>query len=328
MNSIPPPHRIVHAIAAFGLTVAATCAAAAAYPVKPLRLIVPYPPAGPTDLIARTINVRLAERLGQPVVVDNRAGADAVIGAEIAAHAPADGYTLLVATVTTLVVNPLTKAKLPYDAERDFAPVSMLAAQPYVLAVHPSLPINSVAQLVAYAKANPGKLNFGSANVSGSAHLAAEMLKQLAGIDVLHVPYRGTAPALTDLIAGRVSFMFTGISTARPLAVSGRLRVLAVSTEKRSPAMPEVPTVAEAGVPGYATTGWNSLVAPSGTPRTVVDRLNAVVRAIMNSGEVRERLTQQGIDVEAGTPEDLARFIKAERVRLTKLIAAIGLKPT
>ena len=325
--NIAPLNFIRLTIVAFAMIAPSVPAADRSYPAKPLRMIVPYPAGGPTDLIGRTINGHLTERLGQAVVVDNRAGADAVIGAEIAAHAPPDGYTLLIATVTTLVVNPLTKAKLPYDPERDFAPVSMLAAQPYVLAVHPSLPANSVAQLIAYSKANPGKLNYGSANVSGSAHLAAEMLKHLAAIDVLHVPYKGTAPAMTDLIAGRLSFMFTGISTARPQVMSGRLRVLAVSTAKRSAAMPEVPTVAEAGVPGYETTGWNSLVVPRGTPRAIIDRLNGAVFAIMSSGDVRERLVQQGIDVDAGSPEDLSRFVKAERERLAKLINAIGLKP-
>jgi tripartite-type tricarboxylate transporter receptor subunit TctC len=276
------------------------------YPTRPIRLIVPYPPGGPTDLIARIINERLAERLGQPVVVDNRGGAATAIGAEIAARSPADGYTLLLATVTLLVVNPVLNSKLPYQTERDFDPVSMLADQPYLLAVTSSLPVTSVSQLVAYAKTYPGKLSFGSAGIGSGAHFAGEMFKNMAGIDIVHVPYRGTAPAITDLVGGHVALMFGGVSAMLPPASSGKLRALAVSTARRSAGVPDIPTVVETGIAGFEISSWNSLVTPRGTPRQVVNQLNTVIAAILNQPEVRERLKQQGIDASPGTPGQLA----------------------
>ena len=308
---------------------AAACACAAppdAYPSRPIRLIVPYPPGGPTDLIARAINEHLAQRLGQQVVIDNRGGAATVIGAEIAARAPPDGYTLLVATITTLAVNPALNKKLPYDAERDFAPVSMLATQPYLLATTASLPVNSVSQFVAYAKANPGKLSFASPGVGAGAHLAGELFKYMSHIDVVHVPYKGTGPAITDLIGGHVAFQFAGVSVLMPFAVSGKLRALAVSTARRSASAPEVPTIAESGLPGYETSSWNSLVAPRATPRHIVERLNAEVIAVLKQPEIRERLKLQGVDADPGTPAQLSAHVKAESVRFDRLIGAIGLK--
>jgi tripartite-type tricarboxylate transporter receptor subunit TctC len=313
---------------------AAACAFAArppaaqdAYPNRPIRLIVPYPPGGPTDLIARAINERLAQRLGQQVVVDNRGGAATVIGAEIAARAPADGYTLLVATITTLAVNPALNKKLPYDAARDFAPVSMLAAQPYVLATTMSLPVTSVPQLLAYAKANPGKLSYASPGVGAGAHLAGELFKYMAHIDVVHVPYKGSGPAITDLIGGHVAYQFAGVSALMPFAASGKLRALAVSTARRSAMAPDIPSIGESGLPGYDTSSWNSLVAPRATPRQVIERLNAEVVAILSEPQVRERFRQQGVDADPGTPAQLAAHIKAEGARFDKLIGAIGLKP-
>ncbi|MEO7725860.1 MAG: tripartite tricarboxylate transporter substrate binding protein, partial [Burkholderiales bacterium] len=296
------------------------------YPAKPLRLIVPYPPGGPTDLIARAVNERLAQRLGQQVIVDNRGGASTVIGAELAVHAPADGYTLLVATITTLAVNPALNRKLPYDPERDFAPVSMLAAQPYMLAATMALPVSSVAQLIAYAKANPGKLSFASAGVGAGAHLAGELFKYMAHIDVVHVPYKGSGPAITDLIGGHVAYQFAGVSALMPFVTSGKLRALAVSTAKRSAMAPAIPTIAESGLAGYETSSWNSLVAPRGTPRPIIERLNAETVAVLNLPEIRERFKQQGVEADPGTPAQLASHIKSERARFDKLIAAIGLK--
>lgn len=298
-----------------------------AYPTRPIRLIVPYPPGGPTDIIGRTINDRLGKRLGQQVIVDNRGGAASAIGAEIAAHSPADGYTLLLATITTLAVNPALKSKLPYHPERDFAPVSMLAAQPYLLVVHPGVPATSVSQLVAHAKAQPGKLSFASAGIGAGAHLAAELFKHMARIDVVHIPYKGSAPAMTDVIAGQCAYMFAGISAAYPHTVSGKLRALAVSTAKRSATVPEIPTVAESGLPGYHMNTWNSLVVPRGTPAPIIQRLNTEVVGILNEPEVKERLKQQGIDPDPGTPAQLAAHIKSEVARFDNLIKAIGLKP-
>ena len=291
-----------------------------------MRLIVPYPPGGSTDFIARPVSERLTERLGQPFVMDNRGGAATVIGAEIAARAPADGYTLLVGTVTTLAVNPALKPKLPYHPVRDFAPVSMLSAQPYILAVNPSVPAASVAQLVAHAKANPGKLSFASAGLGSGAHFAGELFNHMAGVDILHIPYKGTGPAITDVIGGRVAILYAGIATLRPFVGSGKMRVLAVTSARRSPGMPEVPTIAESGLPGYETNTWNSLVAPRGTPRAVIERLNAAIAAILGEPDLRERWAQQGIDAEPGPPARLARHIDAEIARFAGLVKATGLR--
>ncbi len=313
-----------------GCLLAAACItrafAADVYPSKAIRLIVPYPPGGPTDLIARAVNERLAQRLGQQVVIDSRGGAATVIGADLAKHAPPDGYTLLVATITTLAVNPALNKNLPYDPERDFVPVSMLAAQPYLLATTASLPVTSVQQLVSYAKANPGKLSFASAGVGAGAHLAGELFKYMARIDVVHVPYKGSGPAITDLIGGQVAYQFAGVSVLMPFVTTGKLRALGVSTAKRSAMAPAIPTIAESGLAGYATSSWNSLVAPRGTPRQIVERLNADTVAVLNLPEIRERFRQQGVDADPGTPGQLAAHIKAERARFDKLINAIGLK--
>jgi len=318
---------------------AAACAALAAlacthaaaqqstYPTKPVRLVVPYPPGGPTDLIARAINDGLAKRLGQPVVIDNRGGAASIVGAEIAARAPADGYTLLVATVTTLAVNPALNPKLPYNAERDFAPVSMLGSTPYILAVHPGVPAKTAPQLIAHAKANPGKLSFGSAGSGSSAHLAGELLKHLAAIDILHIPYKGSGPAMVDLMSGQIALMFSGISAMKSHVDAGRLRALAVSTAKRSTTVPELPTLAESGVKGYETKSWNSIVVPRATPGPIVQRLNSEVNAVLNSPEVRDRVKQAGIELEPGTPAELAGYVKEEMVRFRNLVKAIGYKP-
>ena len=296
------------------------------YPTRPIRLIVPYPPGGPNDIIARTINERLGKRLGQQVVVDNRAGAATVIGADIAAHSPADGYTLLLATITTLAVNPALKSKLPYHPERDFAPVSMLASQPYLLVAYTGIPASSVSQLVAYAKTQPGKLSYASAGLGAGAHLAGELFKHMAQIDVVHVPYKGSSPAMTDVMGGRCAYMFSGISAAQPHTASGKLRALAVSTAKRSAALPEAPTIAESGLPGYHMNTWNSLVVPRGTPALIIQRLNTEVVGLLNEPEVKERMKQQGIDPDPGTPAQLGAFIKSEVARFERLIKTIGLK--
>jgi tripartite-type tricarboxylate transporter receptor subunit TctC len=301
-------------------------ATAQAYPSRPVRFVVPYPPGGSTDFIARPVSERLTERLGQPFVMDNRGGAATVIGAEIAARAPADGYTLLVGTVTTLAVNPALKPKLPYDAVRDFAPVSMLSAQPYILAIHPAVPATSVAQLVAYAKANPGKLSFASAGLGSGAHIAGELFNHMAGVSILHVPYKGTGPAIADVMGGRVEILYGGVATLRSYVGSGKMRVLGVTSAKRSPGMPEVPTIAESGLPGYETNTWNSVVAPRGTPRPVIERLNAAIAAVLAEPDLRDRWSQQGIDADPGPPERLAAHIKAEIARFTGLVKATGLK--
>ena len=311
---------------AAGIALAHLAAAQAQYPVRPVRLIVPYPPGGSTDLLGRTIGERLAEALGQQVVVDNRGGASTMIGAEIAARAPADGYTLLVATVTTLAVNPMLYRKLAYDPERDFEPVSMLATQPYILAVHPSIPATTVPQLIAYAKSMPNKLTSASAGYATGTYLAGEMFMYLAGVRFTQVPYKGTGPAITDLLGGHVSMTFSGVTSVRPHVLSGKLRALAVTTARRSAAAPEIPTIAEMGVAGYETNTWNSLVVPRGTPPAIVARLNREVNAGLNRADVRDRLREQGADPDPGTPEQLRKHVRAETERFGKLIKAVGLK--
>ncbi len=295
------------------------------YPNKPIRLIVPYPPGGPTDIMGRLTSEVLAKRLTQNVVVDNRGGAATAIGAEIAARAPADGYNLLVSSETTFAVNPALRDKLPYNPERDFAPISLLTTQPYVLAVTLSLPVSSVSQLVAYARANPGKLSYGSAGTGGANHLAGEMFKHAAGIDIVHVPYKGNGPAIIDLIGGQVGLMLGSISSLYPHATTRKLRLLAVASAKRSGAAPEIPTFTEGGMPGYQVSGWNCLVAPRGTSQHMIRRLNAEIVAGFSEPDVLERLRKQSIDAAAGTPEQLAAHIKSELARYTKLIKAIGL---
>jgi tripartite-type tricarboxylate transporter receptor subunit TctC len=288
-------------------------------------MIVPYPPGGPTDIMGRLTAEVLTKRLGQTVVVDNRGGAATAIGAEMAARAPADGYTVLVSSETTFAVTPALKDKLQYHPERDFSPISLLTTQPYVLAVSPTLPASSVSQLVAYAKTNPGKLTYGSAGTGSANHLAGEMFKHVAGIDILHVPYKGNGPAIIDLVSGQIALMLGSISSLYPHASAKKLRLLAVASAKRSGAAPEIPTFTESGMPGYQVSGWNCLVAPRGTPQHIIKRLNAETVAGFNQPDVLERLRKQSIDPTAGTPEQLAAHIKSEFARYSKLIKAVGL---
>ena len=295
------------------------------YPNRPIRMIVPYPPGGPTDIMGRLTSEVLSKRLGQNVVVDNRGGAATVIGAEMAARSPADGYTVLVSSETTFAVTPALKDKLPYDPQRDFAPISQLTTQPYVLAVSPSLPVNSVSQLVAHAKANPGKLTYGSAGAGSANHLAGEMFKYVAGIDAVHVPYKGNGPAIVDLIGGQIAYMLGSISSLYPHASTKKLRLLGVANAKRSPSAPEIPTFAESGMPGYQVSGWNCIVAPRGTPPQIVRRLNAEIVAGFRQPDVVERLRKQSIEAVAGTPEQLGAFIQSELARYRKLIKTVGL---
>lgn len=311
-------------VAAASLPVLA--AAPASYPNRPIRLIIPYPPGGSTDLLGRTVGERLPERLGQQVVIDNRGGAATVIGAEIAARAPADGYTLLVATVTTLAVNRVLIRKLPYDPARDFDPVSMLAGQPYILAVIPSLPAMNVPQLIQHAKATQGKLTMATAGVGTGSHLAGELFMHMAGVRFVHVPYKGAGPGIIDLLGGHVSLTFSGVTSVKPHALSGKLRALAVTSARRSAAVPDIPTVSESGLAGYETSTWNSLVVPRGTPRAIIERLNTEVIAILNRPDVRDRLRDQGADPDPGTPEQLTAHIRAEIDRFTRLVKAVGLK--
>jgi tripartite-type tricarboxylate transporter receptor subunit TctC len=318
--------RLIHQ-STLSLTLLLTMAAHAQhdYPSRPLRVIVPYPPGGPTDIIGRLTSDVLSRRLAQNVVVDNRGGAATAIGAEMAARAPADGYTLLLSSETTFAVTPALISKLPYHPERDFAPVSLLTTQPYVVAVTQALPVTSVAQLIAHAKANAGKLTYGSAGTGSANHLAGEMFKHAAGIDMVHVPYKGNGPAIVDLMGGQISAMLGSISSLYPHGAAKKLKVLAVASVKRAVAAPELPTVAESGLAGFQVNGWNCIVAPRATPARVIARLNAEVVAGFNQADVVERLRKQSIDPAAGTPEQLAAHMRSEIVRYDRLIKAVGL---
>ena len=307
------------------LTCIASAHAQTDYPNRPIRMIVPYPPGGPTDIMGRLTAEVLTKRLNQNVVVDNRGGAATAIGAEMAARSPADGYTVFVSSETTFAVTPALKEKLPYNPQRDFAPVSMLTTQPYVLATNLALPATSVTQLIAHAKANPGKLSYGSAGQGSANHLAGEMFKHVAAIDAVHVPYKGNGPAIIDLIGGQIAYMLGSISSLAPHAATKKLRLVAIASGKRSGNAPDIPTFAESGLPGFQVSGWNCIVLPSGTPAPIVKRLNAEVVAGFSQPDVVERLRKQSIDPAVGTPEQLAAFMQSELARYRKLIKAVGL---
>jgi tripartite-type tricarboxylate transporter receptor subunit TctC len=307
-----------------GLSSVALPVVAQTYPTKPIRLIVPLPPGGGADLVARTIAERLSKSLGQQVVIDNRAGGGTVIGAELAAHAPADGYTLLLGTATTHAINASLVKKLPYDPFKDFAPVTLVAILHNILVMHPSVPANSLRELIALAKKRPGQIMFASTGNGSSNHLAGEMLRYAAKIDIVHVPYKGAAPSLTDLLAGHVHFMFSTIPPALPHVKTGRLKALAVANSKRSTLLPDLPTTAEAGAPGVEASSWNGVVVPAGTPKEVIARLHDEITAIMQLPEVRDRLASAGVEPLNSTPEEFMRFMEAETARYARVVKYSG----
>lgn len=314
------PSKLLLAVVAFLL-----CAAAAAqsYPVKPIRFIVPFPPGGPTDVLGRVIGQKLSEQVGQPVVIDNRAGAGGNVGFELAAKSPPDGYTIVLGA-PPLAISPHLYAKLNYDPIKDFAPIALMASMPTVLLVHPSVPVRSLKELVQLAKANPGKLNFGSGGAGTSNHLASELLKGIAKIDLVHVPYKGASQAMLGLIGGQVDMVVIGTPTAIPQIQTGKVRALAVLSAKRLPAIANVPTAAEAGFPGYEVITWYGVLAPAATPKAIVDRLNAELSKVMTEPGSRDRIVGAGFDTMTSTPEQFAGFIKAETVRWGKVIRDSG----
>ncbi len=314
-------------IAALVLMALASTADAQSWPAKPIRIISPYPPAGANDLLARIIAPKLSEQLGQPVVVENRAGATGNIGAELVAKAPADGYTLLMGQAGNLTINISLMAKIPFDPVRDFSPVTMVASTPNVLVVHPSLPVRTVKDLIALAKAKPGQINYATSGIGSPGHLAAELLNKSAGIRLVHIPYKGAAPALLDVVAGNAHLYFTSAVSAQPFIPSGRLRMVAVASAKRSPSLPEVPTVAEAGFPEFDVSSWWGVVAPASTPREVVMRLQTEIHRVIALPEIRAKLAEQGLDIATNTPEQFAAYIKSETAKWAKLIREVGVKP-
>jgi tripartite-type tricarboxylate transporter receptor subunit TctC len=300
-------------------------AAEPSYPTRPIRLVVAQSVGGNADFVSRNYAQRLSDRFGKQFVVDNRPGAAGVIASEIVARALPDGYTLLVAP-TQHAINPSLYAKLPYDPRRDFAPISLLGNSAAVVVVYPQLPARTVAELIALAKSRPGKLHFASSGVSAATHLAGELFKLMAGVDIVHVPYKGAPPALVDLAAGQVQVMFASPPSALPVVRSGRVRAIATTGAKRAAYLPEVPTAIESGLPGYETGSWQALFAPSKTPRPVIDRLHHEVADIARQPEMRERLAADGSEPIGSTPQELERHIAAETARYAKLIKAMGLK--
>ena len=301
-----------------------TSALAQAYPTKPVTIIVPFAAGGTTDILARIIGQALTAELGQSVVVDNRAGAGGNIGGQAAAKATPDGHTLFMGTVGTHAINASLYKKMPFDPVKDFAPLTRVANVPNLLVANPAQPYKSVKDLIAYAKANPGKVNFGSSGNGSSIHLSGELFKSLAKVDMQHVPYKGSAPAVTDLLGNQIDIMFDNMPSAIQHVRSGKLAPLAVTTAKRSPELPNVPTIAEAGVPGYEATSWFGMFAPAGTPAPVLAKLNAAIVKVLAQPDVKKKINEQGAEVYSETPEQFAAFIQAESVKWGKVVKESG----
>jgi tripartite-type tricarboxylate transporter receptor subunit TctC len=312
--------------AALLTTAAAASAYAQDYPVKPIRFIAPNLPGGPTDILARLIGQKLSESLGQPVVIENRAGAGGNIGTEAAAKAPPDGYTLVTGNNATFGANVSLYKHLGFDPVKDFAPVSLVATQPNILVVHPSLPATSVKQLIALAKARPGQLNYSGSGMGAAAHLAAELFKSMTATDIVHISYKSAAPALTDLIAGQTQLMFATSLSVVPHIKANRVRALAVTTAKRARVMPELPTIAEAGVPGFEASTWHGVLVPAGTPAAVVNKLNAEIVRMLQLPDVRERLGTLGAEIVGSTPREFAEHIQREIPKWAKVIKDAGVR--
>ncbi|HLX29505.1 MAG TPA: tripartite tricarboxylate transporter substrate binding protein [Casimicrobiaceae bacterium] len=318
--------RVIALLAALVVAGAVLPVAAQTFPTKPVKLVVPFPPGGPLDVIGREIANELTDAWGQSVIVDNKPGAGGNIGADYVAKSRADGYTVVMGALSTHAVNPSLYPKMPYDARKDFAPITLVAITPNVLVVNPSLPIRSVKELIAYAKAHPGKLSFGSGSIGSAGHLAGELFKVDAGIDMVHVPYKGAAPAMQALLAGDTQLMFDNLASAMSQVKAGKLRALAITTAERSKLAPELPTMAEAGVPGFDISTWFGLLAPAGTPPDVIAKWNAGVTKILSAPAMRERLAAQGAQAAPDEPAQFAQFIDRELVKYARIVKASGAK--
>jgi tripartite-type tricarboxylate transporter receptor subunit TctC len=306
---------------------AAGAHAADAYPTRPIRFVVPFAPGGSTDTLARTIGSKMTDSMGEQIVVDNRAGGNGNIGMDIVAQAPADGYTIVLGYIANLAIGPHLYKKLPFDPVKSFAPITLLAESPNILVAHPSLPVSNVKELIAYAKAHPGKLNFGSASVGSVGHLTGVMLNQMAGIDMQHVPYKGSGQAVVDVVGGQIQLMFSGMSSVMGHIKAGRLKPLAVTGAKRSPAVPDVPTIAESGFPGFSATAWYGVLAPANTPRPIVNRLHDEIVKALALPDVKKRLESVGFELVGDSPDQFAQFIKTELKKWDKVVKASGAKP-
>jgi tripartite-type tricarboxylate transporter receptor subunit TctC len=312
----------IAALAALGIAPAL----AQIYPAKPIRILIAQAPGSATDVISRVLGNRLSEALGQPVVIEARPGAGGVVGTEAAARSAPDGYTLFMGNNSTHGSNPAVYAKLPYDAVKDFAPISFVASVPYVLVVDPSLPVSSVQQLIALAKSSPGKMNYASAGNGSTHHFCGELLKSMAGIDILHIPYKGSGPGIAGLLGGEVSMMFANVADIGSQVKGGKVKALAVTVPKRSSTLPDVLTMPEAGLPDFEITSWFGLLAPAGTPAPIVARLNAETVKVLARADVRATLAAQGLEVASSSPEQLAAHIKSEIARFTQIGKAAGIK--
>ena len=299
-------------------------AAAQAYPTKPITIVVPFSAGGTTDILARLVGQYLTTELGQPVVVDNKAGAGGNIGGALAAKAPADGYTLFMGTVGTHAINAALYKKMPFDPIKDFAPLSRVANVPNLLVAHPSQPFKTVPEMIAYAKANPGKINFGSPGNGASPHLSGELFKSMAKVELTHIPYKGSAPAVSDLLGNQIAIMFDNMPSVIPHVRSGKLRAIAITTAKRSPELPDVPTIAEAGVPGYEAVSWFGLFAPAATPKPVLDKLSTALSKVLANPEVQKKISAQGGETVNETPAQFAAFIRSETTKWGKVVKESG----
>lgn len=297
---------------------------AQSYPARPIRFVVPFAPGGPTDILARAVGQKLTDAFGQTIVIENRGGAGGNIGAEVVARSPADGYTMLMGATSTHAINPSLYRKLSFDPVKDFAPVSLVANTPSLLAVHPALPVRTIKDLIALAKARPGQLSYASAGNGTSNHLAGVLLSMMAGIDMVHVPYKGSGPALVDVISGQVPMMFNNTASVMPHVTAGKLRAVALASLERSALLPDIPTVAESGLPGFEVRSWHGVFVPAGTPRDIVNRLsNEIVRAV-RAADVKSRLNAQGVELVGSSPEAFAEFVKKELAKWAKVVSQSG----
>ena len=301
--------------------------AADAYPTRPLRMIIPFPPGGGTDIMGRMVAQRFAEGLGIQVVVDNRGGAGGLIGTELAARASPDGHTLMIGSVSTICINPSLHKNLTFDPGKDLAPISLVASTPSMLVVGATVPVKSVKDLVALAKSKPGQLTYATPGSGSSSHLGTELFKEAAGVDILHVPYKGTGPAITDVVSGQVTMFISNIPSVLPMVKAGRLRALAVTSLQRTALRPDLPTVAESGIPGFEVIVWYGVLAPAGIPRPILTRLNQEVRKMSTMQDVKDRLATQGAEVITSTPEEFGARIRADRAKWEKIVKLSGAKP-
>ena len=316
----------VYVLVIAALSGVGTSALAQSYPTKAIRLVVPYTPGGTSDILARVIGQKMNDAWGRPVIVENKPGANGNVGADLVAKAPADGYTLLLGDIGALCISPSVLPGLPFDPAKDFQAVVMISYSPHVLGVHPSFPANNVRELIALAKAKPGTLNFAMSGVGSAQHLAGVEFALRTGVQWTYVPYKGGSAAIADVVAGHADVLFNGMLGVYPFMKAGKLKALAISAPKRLAAMPDLPTIAEAGLPGFETGSWQGVLAPAGTPRPIVDKLNAEITRILGTPEMKEQLAAQGTEVRAGTPEAMASFMRTEIARWAKVVKQAGVK--